>query len=115
MSLAKSNEANERAKQVKDQMDSAKLKAPYDFDLWKRRLVSSVSLYEAKLTDVDKAKESARLATLGFTEGTRTTTDVLDAELEEFRATAGLVQSQVDSLEAEINLEISIGRKLINE
>jgi outer membrane protein TolC len=112
MSWAKSNEAHERANEANDDLNSAQLQAPYDFDFWKRTLVSKVSLYQAKLTDIDKAKESARLATLGFKAGTRTTTDVLDAELEEFRAAAGLVQAQVDALEALINLEISVGKRI---
>jgi outer membrane protein TolC len=114
-SWAKSNEAHERANEANDDFAGAKLKAPYDFDIWKRTLVSKVSLYQAKLTDIDKAKESARLATLGFKAGTRTTTDVLDAELEEFRATAGLVQAQVDALEALINLETAVGRRISHE
>jgi outer membrane protein TolC len=115
MSWAKSNEAHERANEANDDLNSAQLQAPYDFDFWKRTLVSKVSLYQAKLTDIDKAKESARLATLGFKAGTRTTTDVLDAELEEFRAAAGLVQAQVDALEALINLEISVGKRINHE
>ncbi len=115
ISWAQSNEAHERANVAKDELNSAQLQAPYDFDFWKRTLVSKVSLYQAKLTDIDKAKESARLATLGFKAGTRTTTDVLDAELEQFRATAGLVQAQVDALEALINLEIAVGKKVDHE
>jgi outer membrane protein TolC len=74
-----------------------------------------VAIYKAKLTDVDEARESARLATVGFEAGTRTTTDVLDAELEEYRAAAGLVQAQVDSFEALINLELSVGKRIENE
>ena len=115
LSWAKSNEAHEKANEAKDDFNGAKLQAPYEFDLWKRRLVSKVSLYQAKLTDIDKAKESARLATLGFKAGTRTTTDVLDAELEEFRAEAGLVQAQVDALEALINLETTVGKRVSHE
>jgi outer membrane protein TolC len=112
ISWAKSNEAHERAHEAQDDLNSAQLQAPYDFDYWKKSLVSKVALYQAKLTDIDKAKESARLATLGFKAGTRTTTDVLDAELEEFRAAAGLVQAQVDALEALINLEITVGKRI---
>jgi outer membrane protein TolC len=64
------------------------------------------------LTDVDEAKESVRLATLGFKAGVNTTTDVLDAELDKFTASAGLVQAQVGMLEAVINLELAIGKRL---
>jgi outer membrane protein TolC len=115
LSWAKSNEAHEKANEAKDDLNSAQLQAPYDFDFWKKSLVSKVALYQAKLTDIDKAKESARLATLGFKAGTRTTTDVLDAELEEFRAAAGLVQAQVDALEALINLETTVGKRIRHE
>ncbi|HVZ79906.1 MAG TPA: TolC family protein [bacterium] len=111
LSLAKANEAHERAEQAKSDYRAAQLQAPYDFDLWKRRLISNVSLYQAKLTDVDKAKESVRLATVGFKAGTKTTTDLLDAELEEYRASAGLVQAQLNAWEALINLELVTGKR----
>jgi outer membrane protein TolC len=113
--LAKANEDGEKAKGARDAFEAAQVEAPYDFDLWKRRLVSNVAIYNAKLTDVDEAKESARLATVGFEAGTRTTTDVLDAELEEFRAAEGLVEAQVNAYEALINLELSVGKRIENE
>jgi len=113
--LARANEDGEKAKGARDAFEAARVEAPYDFDLWKRRLVSNVAIYKSKLTDVDEAKESARLATVGFEAGTRTTTDVLDAELEEYRAAEGLVQAQVNSFEALINLELSVGKRIENE
>ena len=115
LSVAKANEAGARADQARQDLTAAQLQAPYDFDLWKRRLSSSVALYKAKVTDVEKAKESTRLATLGFKAGTRTTTDVLDAELEQFRAQAGLVEAQLGALEALVNLELSIGKGIEHE
>lgn len=114
-SIAKGNEASERANESKAELDAAQIQAPYQFDLWKRRLASSVSLYQAKLVDVDKSKESVRLATLGYKAGTRTTTDVLDAELDQFRASAGVVQAQIDALQALINLELAIGKRISHE
>jgi outer membrane protein TolC len=110
-SLAVVNEAKERAKQAEADFDAARLQAPYQFDLWKRRLTSNVALYQAKLADVDKAKESVRLATVGFKAGTKTTTDLLDAELEQYRASAGLVQAQLNAWEALINLELVTGKR----
>jgi len=111
VSWAKSKEAHAKADAAKAARDEERIKAPYDFDLWRRALISKASLYEARLTDIDKEKERVRLATLGFKAGTRTTTDVLDAELEVFKATSGMVQAQVDALEALINLEIALGGK----
>jgi outer membrane protein TolC len=114
-SVAKANEADERAKEAKDDYEAAQLQTPYDFDLWKRRLVSSLAVYKAKLTNVDTAKENARLATLGFKAGTRTTNDVLKAESDEYRASAGLVQAQLNALEALINLEFLTGKRLTHD
>lgn len=114
-SVAKANEADEQAKRAKDDYASAELQTPFNFDQWKRRLVSSLAVYKAKLTDVDEARESARLATVGFKAGTRTTTDVLDAELEEYRASAGVVQAQLDALDALINLELVTGKRLTHD
>jgi outer membrane protein TolC len=114
-SVAKANEADERAKQAKDDYTAARLQTPYDFDYWKRRLASSVALYKTQLKNVDEAKESARLATVGFKAGTRTTTDVLDAEVEEYRASAELVQAQLGALEALINLELLTGKRLSHD
>ncbi len=108
--MAKANEADEKAHQSRLDLEAAQLEAPNEFNHWKRKLTSSVALYKAKLTDVDKAKESTRLATVGFKAGTRTTTDVLDAELEQFRAEAGVVQAQLNALEALNNLEMAIGK-----
>ena len=115
ISLAKSKEAEEKANGANADLRAIQIQAPYDYDMWKRKLVSSAAVYQAKLTDVDEAKESVRLATLGFKAGVNTTTDVLDAELDKFTASAGLVQAQVGMLEAVINLELAIGKRLNND
>jgi outer membrane protein TolC len=115
ISLAKAKEAEEKSSQAEADLKAAQIQAPYDFDLWKRKLVSSGAVYQAKLTDVDEAKESVRLATLGFQAGVNTTTDVLDAELDQFTASAGVVQAQLGMLEAVINLELAIGKRLNND
>jgi outer membrane protein TolC len=115
ISLAKAKESEQKSNEAEADLKTAQIQAPYDFDLWKRKLVSSGAVYQAKLTDVDEAKESVRLATLGFQAGVNTTTDVLDAELDQFTASAGLVQSQVNMLEAVINLELAIGKRFTND
>ena len=112
ISYAKAQEAEQKSKEAQADLKAVQIQAPYDFDLWKRKLVSSAAVYQDKLTDVDEAKESVRLATLGFKAGVNTTTDVLDAELDKFTASAGLVQAQVGMLEAVINLELAIGKRL---
>jgi outer membrane protein TolC len=108
-SLARQMEAARKADEAADFAQQARLQASYDRDYWKRRLDYSTQVYRARLADVDKAKESVRLATLGLESGTRTTTEVLDAELDSFRASAGVVSAQVDAAEALINLESALG------
>jgi len=115
ISLAKAKEAEEQSKAAEADLKTIQIQAPYDFDLWKRKLTSSAAVYQANLTNVAEAKESVRLATLGFKAGVNTTTDVLDAELDKFTASAGLVQAQVGMLEAVINLELAIGKRLNND
>jgi outer membrane protein TolC len=107
--LARGMEASRRADEAVETAKEARLQAAYDRDLWTRRLDYSKQLYLTKLEEAGKAQESVRLATLGLKSGTRTTTEVLDAELDSFRAAAGVVSAQVDSAEALINLELALG------
>ncbi|UYL09146.1 TolC family protein [Bdellovibrio sp. SKB1291214] len=111
-STAQSAQADARQVQAKEVTRQAKLKDSYDFDFWKRRYLYSAALYKAKTVDVEKAQESVRLATQSFKAGTRTSSEVLDAELDLFRARAGLVNAQVNAAEALVSLELSLGKEL---
>ena len=53
-----------------------------------------------------------RLANAGFKAGVRTTTEVLDAELDLFRARAGIVTTQLNCAEAKTKLELATGENL---
>jgi outer membrane protein TolC len=109
-SLARQKAAEKKADAAAEDLEAARQQASYDFELWKHRYRSSCSLYQARLSNVEKSRESVRLATLGQKAGTRTTSEVLDAELDYFRATAGSVQAQLDAAEALINLELALGK-----
>ncbi|MGE5084943.1 MAG: TolC family protein [Bacillota bacterium] len=111
-SSAQSAQADARQVQARETVRAAKLKSSYDFDFWKRRYLYSSALYKAKTVDVQKAQESVRLATQSFKAGTRTSSEVLDAELDLFRARAGVVNAQVSAAEALVNLELSLGKEL---
>jgi outer membrane protein TolC len=108
--LAHERQAAARAEQARQGERKARQQAQWDRELWTRRLAYSTELYRAKQEDVDKSKESVRLATLGEKAGTRTSTEVLDAELDSFRAAAGAVSAQMDAAEALINLELALGQ-----
>ncbi len=83
-----------------------------EFARWRRRYLYNCALYEASLHTVDKSQESVRLAQIGVRAGVKTNTEALDAELELFRARAGVIQSQVDAAEALAKLELAVGHRL---
>ena len=111
-SIAKSRQSVYKRIEAEKGAEISTNHAPNDYDLWKRRYQYSTTLYQARTADVAKAEESVRLATEGFKVGSRTTSEVLDAELDLFRARAGVVTAQLNAAEALTNLELSLGRTL---
>ena len=69
-------------------------------------------VYRSRLGDIEKARESVRLARVGRKVGARTNTELLDAESDLYRAQAGVVNSQLGAIEALLNLELATGRTL---
>ena len=112
ISLARDHQAVEQKIQAERTLHISKQKAGDDFEYWRRRYLYNASIYQARVSDVQKSTESVRLAKEGRKVGTRTNTDLLDAESELFRARAGLVNSQIGAIEALINLEVATGQKL---
>lgn len=110
--LTKSKEELYQAIQGEKDLVSANLQAPVDFAFWKKRYLYSAANYHAKKVDVDRASETVRLAQAGFRAGIRTTTEVLDAELDLFRARAGIVTAQMNCIEAKEKLELALGENL---
>lgn len=111
-SISRSKQSVEQRYQVEKTLYQAQLKAKRDFDLWKRKFLYFCAVYESRQNDISKSQESVRLARQGQRAGSRTNTDVLDAEAELFRAKAGSVNAQMGALEAMANLELSTGQSL---
>lgn len=88
------------------------LKAHMERETWFRKLRYSQYLFRAKERAVELAKEELRLARLGYNAGTRTSTDVLDAQVDLFRAQAGRLRAQIDNIEAQGRLESIFGRSI---
>ncbi|MNL51499.1 Outer membrane efflux protein [compost metagenome] len=112
-SIARSKQSIEQRFQTEKTLYQAELKAKRDYDVWKRKFLYYCSVYEARLGDVSKSQESVRLARQGQKAGSRTNTDVLDAEAELYRAKAGAVNAQMGAIEALANLELSTGQPLV--
>ncbi len=112
LTLARQQEVAARVKQAEQASRSLQLHAADDVELWKRQLVNSTTLYLARQRALAKSEESVRLATLGLKAGTRTHTEVLDAELDLFSTRANIIKAQLDAATALLNLEIALGKSL---
>jgi outer membrane protein TolC len=112
VSISKEHQASEDRYQSERTMRLTVLKAKQDLSMWKRKYLYYCSVYQSRQGDIGKAKESVRLAKEGRRAGTRTNTDLLDAEAELYRAQAGSVNAQVGAVEALMNLELTTGQKL---
>jgi len=110
--IARQKEASYNQLASEASAQAATLRAPNEFETYKRKFTSNVALYRARKRAIDSAEESVRLAKVGFGAGTRTTTDLLDSELDLFRARAGVVRAQVDAAQALINFQLALGRKI---
>ncbi|MDR3607529.1 MAG: TolC family protein [Oligoflexia bacterium] len=112
VSYAQSRQAVYQQVQADSRARAAKLQVPYDFAYWKKRFVSNTDHYQARKQDVARSEESVRLAKEEERAGTRTSTETLDAELDLFRAKAGVVNAQVNAEEAQLRLELALGRRI---
>jgi len=111
-SIAEAGQSEQRRVQEEAKTAEITQHLPVDFDNWKRRYATATSLYSAKLESVEQSVESVRLATNGYRAGVRTSTEVLDAELDLFRSRAGVVNAQIDAAQSLINLELALGRRI---
>ena len=77
---------------------------------WFRQLRYSATQYQAKKRALESASEEFRLAKIGFTAGSYTNSQVLDAQVDVTRAKAGILRAQIDNREALGKLEAMFGR-----
>jgi outer membrane protein TolC len=89
------------------------LQTETDFKVAKRRYFYGITQYQARVRAVAKAEESVRLAKIGLKAGTRTNTEMLDAELDLMRTRAGVIRAQADAFETLINLELATERNFL--
>ena len=111
-SSSKAEQALQQKSKIDIELSEEKIKSKQDLELWKRKFLYYCLLAKSKEDEVEKATESLRLAKTGHRVGTRTNKDLLDAENELFHAKAAQVQSRVSSIEALIQLEMTIGKEL---
>lgn len=112
VSFARSKQTTEQFVQAEKAYRMTELKAQKDLEIWKRKYNYYASLYKARTNDIAKSKESVRLAREGQRVGSRTNTDLLDAEADLYKSQAGAVNAQLGYIEALINLQTAIGQKV---
>ncbi|MGK5082573.1 TolC family protein [Bdellovibrionota bacterium FG-1] len=110
--MAKQHRSEDAAKIASEDYRKTLISSPNEFAAWKRRFSYNAVLYEARKRSVAKSTESVRLATLATRAGTKTHSETLDAELELFRARAGVIRAQLDASEALAKLELALGHRL---
>jgi outer membrane protein TolC len=110
--IARSARADDQAAIAAQESRRRLIASPGEFDAWKRRYVYNAALFAARKRAVEKSAESVRLATIAVRAGTKTHSEALDAELELFRARAGVIRAQLDASEALAQLELAVGHRL---
>ncbi|MGE4169435.1 MAG: TolC family protein [Candidatus Margulisiibacteriota bacterium] len=110
--LAKVQALKAQEIELDSEIQAAKLAAYADFDRWKKTFKSNVLRFQVKTLDAKRSQESVRLVKLEALAGTRTQTEVLDARLDLFLSDAGKLKAQMNAVEALINLEMILGRRL---
>ena len=112
LSYARSKEAAaESIRQVKS-ASLARIQAATDVQTNLSDYHFQLSQFMTNTENLERSKRSVQLALSGLRSGTQTNTDVLDAELDLFNARAGVIQSEIKALEAQIKFENAIGRKI---
>jgi OMF family outer membrane factor len=109
---ARYQQAKDSLFQIAESQRRLSLASHDEFEAAKRHYIYNAALYQARLRSVEKSEESVRLATLGVKAGAQTHAQALDAELDLFRARAGVIRAQVDAAEALAYLEQALGHAL---
>jgi outer membrane protein TolC len=109
---AKQREAQQAAFEAQLHTQKARIELPVEFKTWKRKFYQSISLYRARVRALQQFSESVRLAGVGMKTGSRTHSEMLDAELDLFRARGGVVKAQEDALDCLAHLELAVGHKI---
>lgn len=111
-SIAERKIALEELKKTQEGLRSLNQSIPVDIDFWKRKLTHVIAVYQSGLSGIKKSEEAIRLAKSAVRAGTRTNTEVLDAEHDLNVAKAKVVHAQIDAVESVSNLELALGKSL---
>lgn len=104
--------ANEKLRKQEEEIRRAKQAMPVDIDFWKRKLAHDIARYQAGRRSTEKSEEAVRLAKNAMRLGSRTNTDVLDAEQDLNFSKSKIVKAQMDAVVSLSNLELALGKRI---
>ncbi len=113
-STSRSEQASAQALQAQKTLEITINKAHVDTLNWGRKFKTFITILNARRSDVKRATEALRLAEVGLQAGSRTSGDLLDAELDLFRARSGVVNAQFACLESLTQWELASGKSILN-
>ena len=110
--ISKNFQKQQQEKISKEDSNALLLKVPNDVETWKRRYYYNSKLYEARLLSIEETEEARRLVALSVREGLKSTYDLMESDLDVAKGRIQLIQSQIDTIEARANLELTLGHDL---
>jgi len=114
VSYSKSKQSTEQFIQSEKNYRISEMAAQKDLEIWKRKIYFNSSLFKARKSDILKSEESVRLAREGRRVGSRSNTDLLDAEADLYKSQAGAINAHIGTIEALINYQMASGKKILN-
>jgi outer membrane protein TolC len=114
LSIARAKQASYQKAQAEQTLREATLRAGVDEETLRRKFQYFSAVYRSKLEDVKRSTESVRLAKEGRRVGVRTSTELLDAELDLFKSQAAVVNAQIGGIESLIQYELATGENLLS-
>lgn len=113
-SYSRSGQLAEQAYQAEKNLRLLNLKAHQELEFWTRKFSYFNQMTLARESDIKRSEEAVRLAKAGRKAGVRTSSDLLDAEVDLFKSKAALVNAQLGAIEALTQIEIATGQELYN-
>lgn len=114
-STSRVSQVREEKVQSEIELERLKLQKSEEEKVWMKKLETSTKFISAREIEVEKAEEASKMATTGRRAGTLTGAQLLDAEVERFRAKAGLLTAKLSQIEALLKLELITGKNLIQK
>lgn len=112
VSISKSKQSHAQAIASQNNVRIASLQASEDAEIWKKKYLYFCKIMDVKNSQTQKAQEAVRLANESVRAGTKTNSDLIDAELDLFRSRADVLNAHMGLVEALINYQMATGNQV---